>query len=84
MRGLAGAAAAGSAGRAGRLLHLRPDDRPQVAEVALFLARARGLHVRPDLAAALRAMEQAMGPDTNPDALLAATVAHLAVSGSAA
>ncbi|MGH8932860.1 MAG: hypothetical protein ACRDZO_20125 [Egibacteraceae bacterium] len=65
---------------------LRPEDRPRAAEVALFLARARKLQVanRQDLPVVLRAMEDAMGPDVDPDTLLAATVAHLTVTGSAA
>ncbi len=64
----------------------RPDDRPHVAEVALFLAAARKLPVadRPDLPAILRGMADAMGADVDPETLLAATVGHLAISGSAA
>lgn len=64
----------------------RPDERPHVAEIALFLARARRLPVtnRPDLPAVLHDMAEAMGADVDPETLLAATVGHLAISGSAA
>jgi hypothetical protein len=64
----------------------RPDDRPHVAEVALFLAAARKLPVadRPDLPTILRGMAEVMGADVDPETLLAATVGHLAISGSAA
>ena len=64
----------------------QPDDRPDTAEVALFIAQARTLAAadRDDLADALRAMHAAMGPDVDPETLLAATVAHLTVGGSAA
>jgi len=63
-----------------------PDDRPHVAEVALFLAAARKLPVadRPELPTALREMADAMGADVDPETLLAATAGHLAISGSAA
>ena len=64
----------------------RPDDRPSVAKVALFLAAARKLPVanRLDLPAALHAMADVLGRDVDPETLLAATVGHLAISGSAA
>jgi hypothetical protein len=64
----------------------RPDDRPHVAEVALFLAKARKLPVagRADISVVLRAVADAMGSDVDPETLLAATVGHLAVGGSAA
>lgn len=64
----------------------RPDDRPSAAEVAQFLATARRLPVvdRPELPTTLQKMAEAMGPDVDPDVLLAATVGHLMISGSAA
>lgn len=64
----------------------RPDERPHVAEVALFLAAARKLSIadRPELPMILRGMADAMGADVDPETLLAATVGHLAISGSAA
>lgn len=64
----------------------RPDDRPSAAEVAHFLATTRKLPVaqRPELPLALQKMAEAMGPDTDPETLLAATVGHLVISGSAA
>ena len=64
----------------------RPEERPHVAEVALFLATARRLPVmdRPDLPTVLHDMAEAMGADVDPETLLAATVGHLAISGSAA
>lgn len=39
---------------------------------------------RPDLPTVLHAMADAMGPEVDPEMLLAATVGHLAISGSAA
>lgn len=64
----------------------RPDDRPHIAEVALFLAKARKLPFagRADLSSVLRALADAMGSDVDPETLLAATVRHLATGGSAA
>ncbi len=64
----------------------RPDDRPHVAEVALFLAKARKLPFadRADLPSVLRLLADAMGTDVDPETLLAATVGHLAIGGSAA
>jgi len=64
----------------------RPDDRPHVAEVARYLAAARKLPVadRPDLPKVLYEMADVMGADIDPETLLAATVGHLAISGSAA
>lgn len=64
----------------------RPDDRPHVAEVALFLATVRKLPVadRPDLPKVLYEMADVMGAEVDPETLLAATVGHLAISGSSA
>lgn len=64
----------------------RPADRPHVAEVALFLAEARKLPIagRADLSAVLHTLADAMGADVDPETLLAATVGHLAIGGSAA
>jgi len=39
---------------------------------------------RPDLPTVLHDMAEAMGADVDPETLLAATVGHLAISGSAA
>jgi hypothetical protein len=66
--------------------HEHPSDRPEVAEVALYLAQARGLVVteRDDLPDALRAMSAAMGDASQAEALLAATAAHLEVSEAVA
>lgn len=63
-----------------------PGDRPDPVEVAQFLAEARRLDIaqRDDLVDALRAMHDAMDPTVDPEILLAATAAHLAISGSAA
>ncbi|MGH4014110.1 MAG: hypothetical protein ACRDSL_09315 [Pseudonocardiaceae bacterium] len=64
----------------------RPDDRPHVAEVALFLATVRKLPVADcaELPAVLRGMADVLGADVDPETLLAATVGHLAIRGSAA
>ncbi|MGH3765082.1 MAG: hypothetical protein ACRDS0_16120 [Pseudonocardiaceae bacterium] len=64
----------------------QPDDRPHVAEVALFLAKARKLPIAgsADLPAVLRRVADAIGPGVDPETLLAATVGHLAIGGSAA
>jgi hypothetical protein len=63
----------------------RADDRPHVAEIALFLAKARNLPFagRADLSSVLRALADAMGTDVDPEALLAATAGHLAIGGFA-
>ncbi len=63
-----------------------PADRPDPVEVARFLAEARELDIaeRDDLSDVLGAMHEAMGTRTDPEMLLAATAAHLAVAGSAA
>lgn len=63
-----------------------PSDRPDPVEVAHFLAEARRLDIaqRDDLTDALQRMRDAMGDDVDPETLLAATAAHLAISGSAA
>ncbi len=64
----------------------RPQDRPHVAEVAMFLAQARRLPIagRAELSAVLHALADAMGADVDPETLLAATVGHLTIGGSAA
>jgi integrase len=64
----------------------QPGDRPDVAEVAAFLARARRLQIadREDLADVLATVRDAMGPDVDAESLLAATAAHLTITGSAA
>jgi hypothetical protein len=66
--------------------HRHPDDRPDPVEVATFIAQARHLDVaeHDDLHDALVHMRDAMGDDVDPETLLAATAAHLAVAGSAA
>jgi hypothetical protein len=64
----------------------RPADRPSAAEIALFLASVRKLAVagHPDLPTVLHSMTDALGANVDPETLLAATVGHLAISGSAA
>lgn len=64
----------------------QPGDRPDVAEVAAFMARARRLQIadREDLADVLATVRDAMGPDVDAESLLAATAAHLTITGSAA
>jgi hypothetical protein len=58
-----------------------PEDRPTCADVALHLARARALPAAgaERFVDALRAMEAAMPDERDPEALLAATVAHLSL-----
>lgn len=64
-----------------------PDDRPSVAEVAHYAAKARRhpLADDPELMPALQQMAAALGADVDPEILLTATVGHLALRrGSAA
>ena len=81
-----GAAATGAASRPG--CPLRPTTgRPPPCRRGRAVPRSGPklpVADHPDLPTTLRGMADAMGADVDPDTLLAATVGHLAVSGSAA